>query len=125
MKRTTTDGGVKAGRKQDVARRAPASPDTTIAVRALHALRVDLRRTLSQVDAAIAEIEGPPPVGAASRNKAPDELHGTTVRPKRPAPLREKGERGRRAPVLPGRRTTPPRGPVMSPDTPGDSEESG
>jgi len=84
----------------------------------MHVLRADLRQALARVETAIAAIEGPP-VGPVTANPAPDGPEGTTVRSKRPAPLREKGERGRRAPVLPGRRT-PPRQVRTSPETPGD-----
>jgi hypothetical protein len=89
------------------------------ALAALQAIRADLRQALARVETAIAEMEARP-AGAAARNEAPSGPEGATARAKRAAPLREKGERGRRAPVLPGRRTPPPRESRTSPNTPGE-----
>jgi hypothetical protein len=113
-------GGSRVGPRPATSHGTAAAADgVSVALAALHVLRAELRQALARVETAIAEVEGPP-AGAATRNQAPDGPQGTTARPKRPAPLREKGERGRRAPVLPGRRTPLPRGPATSPETPGE-----
>ena len=119
MKRTTGVGAGRDGPRPVTSDGPAAAADgVSVALAAMQAIRADLRQALARVETAIAAIEGPP-VGPVTVSPAPVGPEGPMARSKRPAPLREKGERGRRAPVLPGRRT-PPREVRTSPETPGD-----
>lgn len=118
MTRSTGSGAGKSGPRPLASGGLAAPGGVSVALAALQVLRADLRQALARVETAIAAIEGAPvgPVTASHALGGPD---STTARPKRAAPLREKGERGRRAPVLPGRRT-PPREGRPSPERPGE-----